>query len=398
VFVAAAAILATVVFACSPSVVPWYSLWCGIYLILAATSAVISGMPLRDFLKFEFYRYDGNVFVSFLPLLLAPAILNHRVSMRIALQVLMIATSIVLFVGVVITHSELFRSHNAFGGLVSVLLVVTITLLRNPLMWIPLVLNVLSLNFSASRGSLIGVLAACGVLVLYRRGWKRLACALPVIGVCISLAIAGFGYSVWHQMGDPEILSISDYPVALDVAHGTGAEQVSNLSYAVKNGSTIAHRVFFIWPVAVSDFFKSPLLGIGFGRFDDRPEELVGVRGVLAINRTAAVRHTDLHAHNSFLHVAAETGLVGVALIICLLVSLWRAANQLRHPYCDIVRVLLVYIILSSCTEHRMTTPAQMIPAGVIMICVLTFRGARLEPRALRSAQLSRLSLASAPR
>jgi hypothetical protein len=386
VFVAAALFLALLIHVRSVRTIPRYTKWCGIYYLTAIISALASGMPAVEFLNYDFYRYDGNVFTSFIPFLIAPALAGHRIPVRLPLRILMVTVPAILLISELTVPGLLFRAHNALGGFISVILMVNFVLLKGVIAWVGLGLNLAVLALSESRGSQVGVVLACAALLLYRRGWKRSACAMPVIAVVISLAVASAGYFVWKQIGEPELLDYAKFGEGLDSAELAGATQVGSVAEFGARGGTVSHRVFFIWPLAVADFLASPIVGTGFGRFDDRPEELVGTRNVVALNETPHVVHSDLHAHNSFLHIAAETGVVGIALITGLLVSLWRCAERLRQPYADLVRGLILYCVFASCTEHRLTTPAQMVPAASIMIFLLTARAAQ----ALRATRQDR--------
>lgn len=379
VFVGAAFAVALARYARSVVAIPAYTRWCALYFVFITGSAILSGVPLREFANYEFYRYDGNVYVSFLPFLLAPALMGHRLSLRVSLPFLVLGASIFICLAEVASPGDLFRSHNALGGFVSVMLIINLVLLRRVVMWPALLLNLWILQFSQSRGSLLGVLLAIFTLFLYKRGWRKTALAAPLLAIAGSLAIAGFGYRVWANIGKPQILDISQFSEGISLAQGidTGSISVSSVTGFGDRGATIAHRIFFIWPAAVDDFLASPVLGVGFSRFDDRPQDLHGVRGVLMLNETPDILHTNLHAHNSYLQVASETGIVGLLFVAGILVTLWRSAGALERPYDDIVRGLLLYVLYSSCTEQRLTTPAQMIPAASMIVILLTSRFAR---------------------
>lgn len=379
-FVGLALILALIQYSKGSIAAPSYTQWCAIYFVFITGSMLLSGIPASVFLNFDLYRYDGNVYVSFLPFLIAPAVVDHRLPPRVSLVLLVLGAGTFVSLVEIIHPGALFKSHNALGGFISVVLMINLFMLRNPLMWIPLVCNIGVLALSDSRGSILGALASAGVILLYTRGWKKTAIAGIFAAILGSLALAGFGYRVWVSMGKPVIMNITYFSQGEKLAKGidTGAVTVSSVAKFGGRGATIAHRIFFIWPAAVDDFLASPLVGVGFTRFDDRPQKLEGIHGVLMINRSSHILHTNLHAHNSYLQVLSETGLLGMALVTGLIVSLWISADSLKPRYRDIVRAILVYILMSSCTEQRLTTPAQMIPGASILVLLLTSRFARL--------------------
>lgn len=379
-FVGAALILAIIQYTQSTVVVASYTQWCIIYYVFITGSMLLSGIPPSVFLNYDLYRYDGNVYISFLPFLIAPALVNHRLPPRVSLTLLVFGAGTFVSLVEIIHPHALFKSHNALGGFMAVILMINLLMLKNPAMWIPLVCNIGVLALSDSRGSILGALASAWVIFLYKRGWKKTALAGILAAILGSLAVAGFGYRVWVSMGKPVIMNISNFSKGEQLSNGvdSGTVTVSSVAKFGGRGATIAHRIFFIWPAAVEDFLASPYLGVGFSRFDDRPQELKGVRGILMINRSSHILHTDLHAHNSYLQVLSETGLFGMILVSGLIVSLWISAGRLRPRYRDIVRAILVYILMSSCTEQRLTTPAQMIPGASVIVLLLTSRFARL--------------------
>ena len=88
---------------------------------------------------------------------------------------------------------------------------------------------------------------------------------------------------------------------------------------------------FFLWAKAADDFLQSPLIGVGISRFDDvtsvlatltsPAEDFEPLKGAPAdpnyyrapwvrINTDRFQAHTDQHAHNVYLHILAEGGIL----------------------------------------------------------------------------------------
>lgn len=81
------------------------------------------------------------------------------------------------------------------------------------------------------------------------------------------------------------------------------------------------------WRYAVGLFGDSPIVGAGFGRFDDIGVEKAGpplFRFAVGGNP----EFSPLHAHNSILHTLAETGIVGLTLILIVWVRLYRTIGK----------------------------------------------------------------------
>ncbi|HDY6723836.1 TPA: O-antigen ligase family protein, partial [Klebsiella pneumoniae] len=82
---------------------------------------------------------------------------------------------------------------------------------------------------------------------------------------------------------------------------------------------TFIDRLYYLWPRAFDNFIHSPLLGLGFGSYDDlyyRYSDVIP--HLLAIKEGAMVRHSEAHAHNSTFTILAELGVVGYLLFILL--------------------------------------------------------------------------------
>ena len=58
-------------------------------------------------------------------------------------------------------------------------------------------------------------------------------------------------------------------------------------------------------------FRHSPIFGLGFGSFDDQIPSVVDYFGLFGQASGAVRNHTDSHAHNSYLNLLAELGIVG---------------------------------------------------------------------------------------
>ncbi|MGH8637521.1 MAG: O-antigen ligase family protein, partial [Burkholderiales bacterium] len=88
-----------------------------------------------------------------------------------------------------------------------------------------------------------------------------------------------------------------------------------------------------IWTIAMEVWRDNPILGVGAGNFEE-VESLYTVRDV-AIERLDLVVDRATVAHNTYLHIVAELGLVGLALFAGLIVSTfviaWGGVARLRE-------------------------------------------------------------------
>jgi O-antigen ligase len=169
---------------------------------------------------------------------------------------------------------------------------------------------VASLSRGAWVGAAIGVLGlalALGVTIGRRaRVWLFAAVGATVLG----LALGGAG--LLPDFVGARLASITRYLAIFDA----GTAPVTRENFAVVERMS---QMQAGWRM----FLAHPLLGVGPGNYGVAyPQFAVGT---WYISRG--------HAHNYYLHMAAETGLAGLAAYMALLTGLvWRASAILRHP------------------------------------------------------------------
>jgi O-antigen ligase len=139
------------------------------------------------------------------------------------------------------------------------------------------------LLWNGSRGAVFAVVAACLVLAAFNR--RRVLYAAMVLA---GLVAAGFVVLNWDQL------------------------------LHVLNPHAWGNRVE-LWSSAAAIFLDFPLLGAGPGMY----EKLLYVYAPFG-NYSEGVIH--LHAHNSFLELLAETGLVGACMFSASLICFVRTA------------------------------------------------------------------------
>jgi len=163
---------------------------------------------------------------------------------------------------------------------------------RGPIMllyWIHLALCLTAIVLTGSRGGLIA--AGCSLLMLLfvaprLRRWQ----VGTAVGTGIAVAIIGI-YLV------------------------PGATWTRLFELGTELSGTMTHRAE-IWAAGIAIVRDHPLLGVGLGAFPAAVYEKLG-RGYVA--------------HNTFLSIAAELGVVGLAIFLVLLGSLLSAVVRMRH-------------------------------------------------------------------
>jgi O-antigen ligase len=116
-------------------------------------------------------------------------------------------------------------------------------------------------------------------------------------------------------------------------------------------------------------FAFSPFIGTGFGSFDDIPFKGAEIAPLMGFNAQAGKVFSDAHAHNSYLHLLAEQGLVGLGLFVAFWISLFRYL-RLPSSYPITQRFLLIaffVLTFASFTEHRIATPSNVLPFSLML-------------------------------
>lgn len=127
-----------------------------------------------------------------------------------------------------------------------------------------------------------------------------------------------------------------------------------------------------LWPRALDMFFKSPFLGVGFGAYNDAPFNPYGLSGLFSVSRPMTYVNSDAHAHNSYFHIAAEMGILGLFIVYKLVRAIFSAAKRLGSTIeNDIVFYLVWTILLMSLSEHRLFTPSNALPVFIIVSWIL---------------------------
>jgi putative inorganic carbon (HCO3(-)) transporter len=172
------------------------------------------------------------------------------------------------------------------------------------------VLCLAALNASGSRGALVGATAAMLVVVLssFRRVW-------PWAGAALVLALALLAFDVVNI--PPSLEAQLQW---FDNAGVTFGVDVRNAHVTPITFSTIERLAH--WQAAIRMAESSPWLGVGFGNY----------AAVYPAFRLLPWENALGHAHNYYLNLLAEVGVIGCLLYLVLwttiIVVTWQAARR----------------------------------------------------------------------
>jgi len=163
------------------------------------------------------------------------------------------------------------------------------------------------LVMSWSRGALLGLLAGLVLVILRigRRAW------MPLLILSLLLAVTILqGASTWPFSALAERL----YQGSAYLGQNLGAIDITDANFAVIE--RLAH-----WQAAWRMFSQRPWLGVGIGQYATIYPTVALARWVDPLG----------HAHNYYLHVLAEMGIIGLAVMLafwtCCFIAVWRRAK-----------------------------------------------------------------------
>jgi O-antigen ligase len=307
----------------------------------------------------EFYRYDGNFLITFLPVLVMPYFyksvsidLERQVKIFVVISILVSSAIVAIQIIQHIFVHGLFVAHNAFGGFLMTVIAFAYTwnkyTKRKLLPIIFLGVGVALLVLSVSRGSILGLVG--GVFALWcvanRKGWI-LASAIIMI-VILQSTILFYTYPVYRSMH--------------------GEMQAAYSDAASGEDANILIRAYENWPRGLYLFLHSPIIGAGVGSVNDVPIVL-NEDSVFQFNKSGHKIYNSAHAHNTYINILAEQGIIGLAVFL----MFWRAIYQfiLRHEGSTIIREGLIIsfwaLTFASFTENRIPSPSNAFPFIIIL-------------------------------
>lgn len=302
-----------------------------------------------SFFDFGYYRYDGNIWVSYLPLFFfsfsRPLISEKSIIYFIKVSLIIYLSYLLLWYmshGFQSSFQGLFTSRNATGGFLSILTISSFVLALQGYKKFKFItfLLLIVLVSTYSRGSLFSFITVAFIVYLFYKKNLLLDRLLFALAFIATLSIAIFFY-------DPD-LSYCDSSVRNAYTDKTSTtKEVNTLTRAV-----------YLWPKAIDIFINNPILGSGFSSYNDYIES--GHRQTFASN----------HAHHSYLHILAEMGLFGLMILLYFIVlfrRFWLKHRRNHMMIADISYFSFLVVVFAAFTEHRLTTPASMIIVSTLI-------------------------------
>jgi O-antigen ligase len=335
-------------------------------------SYVATGAPLSNLFSFEFLRFDGALLIAYLPLLLFtdfrldPTFIRRSIGLFLTILSAVALLGFAEFVDITVVPIGLsalpeplqlihnaslatdifhgfFRAHNAAGAIYAMASLVSFSLLvlgaNSSLLSLPafwLGCNFIGLVLTQSRTAYVAFLITLLFVFFRRRVYLGKA----------------------FEFGSLILVPLL-YLLLVQPALNHRTEAVSNLE-----DPNVVTR-FLYYQRALDDFVLSPIVGTGFGRFNDELKVYSGVPHLVYFATSGSVVNDDSHAHNSYLHFLAEGGILGTGIMLAVWISALRWIGNKKTIFADgsfgycLAQALQACIVLQfimSMTEHMMGT------------------------------------------
>ncbi len=343
-----------------------------LYFIL---SYFLSDQTLENLFSYGFLRFDGSFFFCYLPFFIfAVPFLSYKKTLSIYLWflfVIFIFFSVVGFfeysnnshfltvkiakVEVGLEYVALNSSHNATGSVIAIASIFSLAFFlesnkKEKISYAGiLTLLLIALMITKSRGSLIAFVVAIFFMI-----WINSRSFIKFIR----------NFFILIALSAPFIFVTGAYRRIAQI-----------INFYDEN---ILTR-FDLWDKAIYLFKQSPIIGVGFGRYNDMVWEnydmidLSGYPRIFALYKTPGFVFNTSNAHNSYLHFMAETGVIGLILIIsfwifCFIIIFksYRSTKDVfsKKIYLSVIGSIIALFILSL-TENYMSAPG-------VMMCIST--------------------------
>jgi len=346
-----------------------------IYIII---SYFFSGQYLSNFFSYNFLRTDGNFFFCYILFFaLAIPFFDYKKVANYYFKFIFFVFSVFSLIGIIefltgytaymiqdsTDRGKMFMglniAHNATGSIYALVSIFALIFFLEEkakkikiLYSIVFLLCVTGLFLSKSTGSYIAFfVAAIFVLWMHFKSVKKFFLTLSVL-IIISIPV------LWVTHAFERFIQIFQ-------TKGTAAVRLE------------------LWEKAWNLFSKSPVFGVGFGRFNDIVsvfhENLAGREGILSVFLHPRFYYGSDHAHNSYLQFLAETGIIGLGLLLffwCLCFQIiFKALKLAKDDYskkaflAGLANIVVLFIL--SLTENYFSATTVMVASSMIVsLCI----------------------------
>jgi hypothetical protein len=235
---------------------------------------------------------------------------------------------------------------------------------------------------SGSRESLVGLAAVIGWYLVIRNPKPHLVLGTLAVGTALLVVMPSVmdqktyqrTYGLLTLSSLASMGSQAERAIASDWQ--TGDWNVSTGTESLEEGDVTTLVRIQLWVYAAKSFLASPLFGMGWGRFNDFNTIFIDASPYLSVAAGGGKRLTPETAHNSYFHIAAESGLVGLVMYLSLWGLLYRRCQHAAKSLAQIRELsaffvsaqgMIVFILACALTGHAVGSPSVLFPTMTIL-------------------------------
>jgi O-antigen ligase len=369
-----------------------YALWVG-------SALAVGSVSVRDLLTPGYYPEEGRIFLYYFPVLLFSVVSADVSVLRRAIQA-MGAITIAVF-GLLLVWSVaplavlsiganfvgLLTSHTGAGiffGFLAVFQGLHGIEQRNGRSLALAVLALFAVFASGSREALVGLAVVACWYLLQRGSWR----SVPVAGAAGAVFLLLMSVFTPHTFGKVErMVDPATFRAVFAVVRRAHWEPGAERDFSGEDADpNILSRILF-WTYAAKLFVSSPIVGVGFGRYNDHNIQRVGFEGLVYPAVEGGKNLTAGQPHNSYIQMLAETGVIGLGLLLAVWGTLYLRLQRARAWYAEDPEMagyflacqgLIIFTMMDANFGHALGSPSLGIPVlAVVGAGVATFRDAR---------------------
>ena len=352
------------------------------YVFWFLSGFLVGSIKPGDLISVAFLNGDGRIFIYYLPLISLSFMhvrlhdIGYIERLLKVMACLILGATILYYAGAISTVHFLgfFTHHTGAGTFIGInLIVLAITGIsrkkkQNIFFSILLIVPFVA---AGSREAMFGLFC---VALWYVAKKRKLVLILWLFVFCfIILLLAPYFAPIAYE----RTISLVN-PETFETAKQGLESIVWEPGYERKWGGGLWNVVWRVvyWRYALSLIIKSPLIGVGFGRFNDYNLHFSGFENLAYVAVGGKNRFDVLQAHNSYLHFMSEVGILGMIFILSVWWMLYKRVSALEsvsaaHPlikgHAEAAQGIVVFCLSAAFFGHALGAPT----TGIIAMSLL---------------------------
>ena len=369
-----------------------------LFLFYALISAIMFGgiLSIKTNGLVAWLGGEGRFFLYYWPFIFLTVMLRKDPNLVLrGIERCLLVLTVFGFLTVMVRHAgiQLYSSHHAAGAVLASLVIFNYFRYRTKKNWEGLFLLLLALIGLLGTGSRTSVLAAVmGMfiqqIILIRVGQLiKVAIFIPILAIGMSKAFPN-QYdrlaSTFTTANPLEVISVNFERAWLAEPPLESGSAWSLEAFADKQGQANLAIRGLLWARGVVEGTKSPIIGTGFGRYNDTGREFTRAIPLVNVVVSASYLNPSTHSsHNTFIMIFAELGFIGLAIIggifltiipKSMQVLLQKEASNEGKLWAGTCLGCVVTLFLAGLTQHSLGAPIyglslmQLIAIGYVVV------------------------------